>query len=569
MKVVTTEEMRQIERAADASGLSFAQMMENAGRAVAETITARGWADPSGPVLILCGPGNNGGDGLVAAWLLAEAGLPVRAYCVKRPADGDANRARAIAAGVSLVDEADDVGHGIVRTWLAEAALIVDALLGTGASLPLREPIRSVLALAREVVQERRAQPSAQPATIVPITGRLSAPPPASPALPRVVAVDCPSGLDCDTGALDPDALSADLTVTFAFPKVGHFNYPGAAALGELLVADIGVPAALAADVAVELATPDAMRALLPARPANAHKGTFGKALIIAGSITYIGAAYLAGAAAVRAGVGLVTMATPRSLQPVLASTLHETVWLGLPHEMGVIVADACRLLDEKLADHQALLIGPGLSQEKEAVEFVREFLLGGRAPQRGRSALGFLPRVAVEEAPAPASQRPPLPPAVIDADALNILAQTEEWSVHLPHGCILTPHPGEMGRLCQISAQEVNHDRLGLARRQAAAWGQVILLKGAYTVVASPDGHATILPFANPGLAKGGSGDVLAGILVALLAQGLTPTAAAVLGAYMHGLAGELARQELGEIGMTPSDLIRHLPGAWRALAG
>ncbi|HEY64164.1 MAG TPA: NAD(P)H-hydrate dehydratase [Caldilineae bacterium] len=569
MKVVTTEEMRRIEREADARGVTYAQMMENAGRSVAEVVQEQTTWYQAGPILVLCGPGNNGGDGLVAARHLAQWGHLVRAYCVKRKAEGDENRRRAVEVGVELLDEMDDPNHARLRAWLSEAGVIVDALLGTGVTAPLRDPIKSVLELAQEIVRDRRTQrggSSAEaasrpsPAFVVPSAPEMG--PASPPPQPEIVAVDCPSGLNCDTGELDPAALPADVTVTFAYPKVGHFLFPGAGALGKLLVADIQTPPELADDVQVDLATPEAMRALLPARPPNAHKGTFGRALIVAGSVNYTGAAYLAGAAATRVGAGLVAMAVPRSLHPILAAALHETIWLVLPQEMGVVTPDACQVLDEHLENYRALLIGPGLSQEKEAVTFVQEFLLGGRAAHRGRGHIGFLLQ---EEDEREVGKRPDLPPTVVDADALNALAKLDHWADSLPPHCVLTPHPGEMARLCRLSTKEINADRLGIARARAQEWGQVVLLKGAYTIVAAPDGRAVILPFANPGLATGGTGDVLAGAIVGLLAQGLAPFDAAVLGGYLHGLAGELTRQDLGEAGMIAGDLLSRLPEAIR----
>ncbi|MCD6290761.1 MAG: NAD(P)H-hydrate epimerase [Anaerolineae bacterium] len=572
MKVVTVEEMRRIERETDARGVSYAQMMENAGRSVAEVVRDEiAWSD-SDLVLVLCGPGNNGGDGLVAARNLAQWGHTVRAYCVKRKAEGDENRVRAIEAGVELLDEATDADHARLRAWLNEAGIVVDALLGTGVTAPVREPIKSVMELAREVVQERQSVDEADASGDGEWGPKLAFVIPASPDAsgvsfppgPVVVAVDCPSGLNCDTGAIDEAALVADITVTFAYPKVGHFLFPGARAVGRLLVADIGVPSELAEGVQVELATPESVAVLLPRRPDDAHKGTFGRALIVAGSANYTGAAYLAGAAATRVGAGLVTMAVPRMLHSILAAALHETVWLLLPQSMGVIAPDACRVLDERVGNHSALLIGPGLSQEKEAVQFVQDFLLGGRATRRGRGHLGFLPE---SEGEREVASRPNLPPAVIDADALNTLAKTDGWADRLPPGCVLTPHPGEMARLCGTTVQDVNARRLEIARERAAAWGQVILLKGAYTIVAAPDGRTVILPFANPGLATGGTGDVLAGTIVGLMAQGVSPFDAAVLGGYLHGLAGELARQDLGEAGMVAGDLLPRLPEALRRL--
>lgn len=564
MKIVTVEEMRAMERAADESGLTYEQMMENAGRSVADAILER-WPDPR-QVIVLCGPGNNGGDALVTARYLAQQGWPVRAYAVKRSAEGDVQRERAVSAGVSVADESADDGHETLIAWLREADLIIDGLLGTGARPPLRSPIQDVLALTREIVESRRAErgieASPRLAPVMAMPGPVKAAP-----RPAVVAVDCPSGMDCDTGELPDEALSADVTVTFACPKRGHFLFPGAGATGELLVADIGIPESLAESVAVELATPAAMRRLLPPRPRHAHKGTFGRALIVAGSLHFTGAAYLAGAAATRVGAGLVTMAVPRAIYPILAAALHETVWLALPQDMGVVVPDASEILDQRLAEHRALLIGPGLSQEPEAVKFVQTFLLGGRAARRGRGRIGFLAQA--EPAEEPSGERPSLPATVIDADGLNALAKTDDWWQYLPHRCVLTPHPGEMARLCGLSTREINADRIGVAVRFAKEWEQIVLLKGAYTVIASPEGRAWVLPFANPGLATGGTGDVLAGAIVGLLAQGLEPFDAAVLGGYLHGLAGELARRRLGEAGMVAGDLISCLPEAVQLLHG
>ncbi|MCC7355680.1 MAG: bifunctional ADP-dependent NAD(P)H-hydrate dehydratase/NAD(P)H-hydrate epimerase, partial [Anaerolineae bacterium] len=386
---------------------------------------------------------------------------------------------------------------------------------------------------------------------------------------PRVVAVDCPSGLNCDTGALDAVALAADLTVTFAHAKWGHFLFPGAGACGRLLVAEIGIPASLAEDVQVEVATPEMVRAWLPRRPADAHKGTFGRALIVAGSANYTGAAYLAGAAAYRAGAGLVTLGVARPLHPTLAAALHETTWLLLPHDMGVLAPDAAKMVREKAGDYRALLLGPGLGQETPTVEFVRQLLEPKTSTPTRAPRIGFQALRAAEPQPAEAKEPPHLPPLVLDADALNILAATEEWPRRVPAHSILTPHPGEMARLCNLKTEEIAADRLGLARAKAAEWNQVIVLKGAHTVCAAPDGRAVVQPFANPALATAGSGDVLAGAIVGLLAQGLEPFAAAVAGTYLHGLAGEWVRRALGDAGAVAGDLLPRLPEVLRALRG
>jgi hydroxyethylthiazole kinase-like uncharacterized protein yjeF len=302
------------------------------------------------------------------------------------------------------------------------------------------------------------------------------------------------------------------------------------------------------------------VRDLLPTRPLGAHKGTFGKALVVAGSVNYTGAAYLASAAATRVGTGLVTLALAESIHPILASKLSEVTFLLLPQDMGVLVPEAIKVLGERIQDYDALLLGPGLGHERETVQFIQQ-LLNVEPGKRGR--IGFLASDEVREG------KLSLPPPVIDADGLNALADTPNWweqikgpalsSVEGPS--ILTPHPGEMSRLTGLKIGEIEADRLRVAGQMAEKWNQIVILKGAYTVIADPEGRVVINPFANPGLATAGSGDVLAGAIVGFLAQGLAPLDAAVAGAYVHGLAGELVRKELGGAGMVAGDLLAVLP--------
>lgn len=552
MKIVTVEEMRRIEAAADAAGCSYAAMMEQAGRAVAEAIAAR--REMQGRrVLVLVGPGNNGGDGLVTARYLAESGAQVVCYLLKpRDPAADENLRLAQERGLAIVLAGEDSEWRKLRRIAREADVVVDALLGTGARLPLRGALAEILALVGRTLAARRATPRERLTTLTPA----SIPP--GREWPFVVAVDGPSGLDYDSGALDEAALPADLTVTFAYPKPGHFCFPGAGALGELLIADIGTDPALADDLSLEVVTPEMARKWLPPRPPDAHKGDFGKALIVAGSVNYTGAAYLSGAAATRTGAGLVTVALPAAIHAAVAARLAEATYLLLPHALGVIAAGAARLLAERVEGYDALLVGPGLGQERETADFVESLLGGG-----GQRRLGF---VGSEE-----SESPPLilPSLVVDADGLNILARMEDWPKRLPPGSILTPHPGEMARLMGCTLADVQAERVTVAQSQAAAWGQVVVLKGAHTVVAAPDGRVAIEPFANPGLATAGTGDVLAGAIVALRAQGLSAFEAAVTGAYLHGLAGELARAEVGAAGMVAGDVLALLPRAWQYVTG
>ena len=554
MKVVTTDEMRRIEKAADAGGLSFATMMENAGRAVAEACQREQRMGPGeGRILVLVGPGNNGGDGLVAARHLHDAGAQVKLYIGKRRLEGDDNYALTQERSIAATRAEDDPNLESLRRLLREADVIVDALLGTGVSKPIEGPLKDVLETTREEIEKRRKKEKGKE----PLVSPSSPSSPALPSSPLVVAVDVPSGLNCDNGAVDPVTIPADLTVTFGFPKVGQFLFPGAEYLGELLVADIDIPPSLADDVSIESASPRMVSDLLPKRPLGAHKGTFGKALLVAGSVNYTGAAYLASAAATRVGAGLVTLALAENLHPILASKLSEVTFLLLPHDTGALVPEAMKILSEKVPDYNALLLGPGLGRDDKTVEFVQRFLSG---QWRSRSSrVGFL--VAGEEEAE--GGREVLPQSVIDADGLNALADRPNWWKYLGGPNVLTPHPGEMARLVGCGVDEVEADRIGAAREMAERWKQVVTLKGAHTIVAAPDGQTVIIPFANPGLATAGSGDVLAGAIVGFLAQGLSPLAAAAAGAYVHGLAGDLVREEMGAAGMVAGDLLPMLPQA------
>ncbi|MFB0545931.1 MAG: NAD(P)H-hydrate dehydratase [Anaerolineae bacterium] len=566
LKVVTTQQMRDIEKAADAGGLSYATMMENAGRAVA-LATQRYIGDVDGKkIFVLVGPGNNGGDGLVAARYLHQEGAHAVLYIWKREPEGDENFRLAQEQKIPLVWAEEDAKLTKLRNLLRQADAIIDALLGTGVSRPIKGTLKEILEAVQKEVDKRGEARYRMPeaegfSTLQPVPDipQIETPAQASiPSLP-IIAVDVPSGLNCDTGNVDPTTMPADLTVTFGFPKVGQFLFPGAEYVGQLIVADIDIPPQLAAEVEIELATAESIKGLLPKRPLGAHKGTFGKALVVAGSVNYTGAAYLAGAAATRVGTGLVTMALARSLYPPLAAKLSESTFLLLPEDMGIIVPEAIELLDETWPDYQALLLGPGLGRERKTVEFVQRFL--SVEPLARRAPIGFL--AATEEV---TKRDRTLPPMVIDADGLNALADTPEWWSRLNCAVVLTPHPGEMARLAGLSVAEVKADRLGVAQRMAAQWGQVVVLKGAYTLIAA-EGRTVINPFANPGLATAGSGDVLAGAIVGFLAQGLGPWAAAVVGAYVHCLAGELVRAKMGARGMVAGDLLAALPAALRLI--
>jgi hydroxyethylthiazole kinase-like uncharacterized protein yjeF len=517
-KIVTVEQMRAIEQEADASGLTFDQMMENAGRAIAQEVLARFTDMTKLRVAILVGPGNNGGDGLVAGHYLLQAGAQVGAYLFGARGEEDENLARLRSKG-GLIAEADQDQRWRVLTNLVNSAdILVDALLGTGTSLPLRGEIQKGLRRVGASLRKLEARP-------------------------YVVAVDCPSGMDCDSGDAADETLAADLTVTLAAAKIGLLRFPGAEFVGELVIADIGIPPdqePLSA-VQLEIPTPEVLREWLPPRPRSSHKGTFGRVIVNAGSVNYPGAAVLAGRAAYRVGAGLVTMAVPASIQVLIVGTLPEATWLLLPHEMGVVAEDARGIIAEEFENTEALLVGPGFAREETTKAYL-EALFGGGMPGR-RHPIGFV----TGETPEEKGDSEPLPACIIDADGLNLLSELEEWAMRLPKWSILTPHPGEMARLTGEEVGEIQADRVGAATRFAAQWGQVVVLKGAFTVVASPEGRTAMIPFATAALARAGTGDVLAGAIAGLRAQGVNPFEAAVLGAYLHGRAGEIAAEYAG----------------------
>lgn len=546
IKVFTVAEMVAAEKAADAAGHSYARMMELAGSRVAEAILER--YEVSGrQILVLVGPGNNGGDGLVAGRYLAEAGASVAFYLFKpRDATADQNMASVEEMGLEVLLAEYDQRFRVLRHRLRITDIVVDALLGTGVSRPIDGPLASLMEQLAAGVSERRSQTIAEPDLLsiaAPPQADEEASPRAARTRPVVMAVDCPSGLNCDTGEVDPLTIAADHTVTFAGPKRGHFRFPGAAACGELIVANIGIDPALpaVAAVPVELATAQLARHFLPARPADGHKGTFGTVLIAAGSIRYWGAPALAARGAFRSGAGLVTLAVPQRLRPALAGQFPEAIYPAITDTDALGVSTA-NLLLASLENYQAMLVGPGLG---DAASFLTALLDGLRAPEGGH--------------------RPPL---VVDADGLNLLAAMPEWPRKLPSNSVLTPHPGEMARLAGRSLIAIrDEDRVELARERAADWGHVVVLKGAYTVIAAPDGRSTLLPFANPVLAVGGSGDVLAGIIAGLMAQGVEPYPAAVLGGYLHGAAGQMASEYWGRAGLLAGELADWVSHARRAL--
>lgn len=533
MKLVTTAQMRALEQAAVDAGATWQGLMEQAGWGVAQEAIRLLGPVQGRHVLVLVGPGNNGGDGLVVARHLHDAGAHVALYVWRRAESfDDANRTRCRERDIPEVESAGDSGQETLRILLARCDMVIDALLGMGGDRPVTGELAAIVAT---------------------INNR----PP-----PLILSIDLPTGVHSDNGHILGAAIRADLTVATGLAKRGLLQYPGRAYAGEVKAVDIGLTLAQLEVIMSEVITASRARGLLPARPYDAHKGTFGKVLVMAGSLSYPGAASLATAGAARVGAGLVTLATSRSglggpgrLPEVTLHLLPESEWGG----MGESAADELlKILDQ----YQALLVGPGIGHEDHSRLFL-ERLLGLDSP-RHRGKIGF--RIGVSADKPAVKQRPELPPTVLDADALTLLSKIDQWWEQLPSSrCVLTPHPGEMKRL--LGVEQLDADYAAIAEQSAKRWGQIVVLKGATTVVADPQGRSIVNDGANPALATAGTGDVLSGAITGLLAQGLAPFDAAALGVYLHSAAGRLVHDELGDAGTIASDLLPRLPLAIKAL--
>lgn len=487
-------------------------LMELAGRSAAEVALALFEENP-GPVSIFCGRGNNGGDGLVVARYLHLHGIPVSVYMIQAAGslreECAVNKAIAEKLGITVlyVDPAD---LSPLHAVLAESGVVVDALIGTGLDRPVEGAYRAVIDA---------------------INGSGKA----------VLAIDLPSGINSDTGQVMGSAVRAYATVTFGYLKAGLLCYPGADHAGIISVVDIGLPALDADLVALSdnarwwLTTANFVRASLPARPAESHKGTFGYLLTVAGSLGMTGASVLAAKSALRAGVGYSILATPRTLVSHLPP--QELVCRPLPETAALSISpDAIPVLVDELEKVDAVILGPGVSQNADTVRFVQEFL--GKIDK----------------------------PCLIDADGLNAIAQNRDcWPKEAAH-FVLTPHPKELSRLTGLSTGEVQSNRIAAAQKASAAFGCTVVLKGARSVIANGD-QVFINPTGNSGMATAGAGDVLSGVIGALLAQGVDPVSAAVCGTYIHGAAGDFAADELGEDGTVAGDLMTFVPPVFSKL--
>lgn len=511
MKIVTAEQMKQIDRSAiDQRNIPSLRLMEHAGKAVATAIVKDFPAAKQ--IAILVGKGNNGGDALVIARILHQKRKKVAVYLTAKPAEmspdakSNLNKYLRLRRAPKPIEIAKDTLHNLPQI-LANFHLIVDGLLGTGTKGKVAGVLADIIFLLND-------------------------------ARKPIVAIDIPSGLNADTGEPLGISIRAALTVTLGLPKPGLVTYPGAEYTGKLIIADIGLPQDLITDEKIKLnwVTSSEMKSILPIRKPDTHKNNFGHILVLAGSVGFTGAATLTSLAALRAGAGLVTLGIPKSLNDIMESKLTEVMKLPLPEtEQRSLALDAEPPILDFAKKATVLAIGPGLSLNEETKQLVREIVTQSTLPM------------------------------VIDADGITAISEDLSVLQQAKAPIILTPHPGEMARLLHSISKMIQSNRIELARKFAQDYNVILVLKGARTVVADPTGQVYINPTGNAGMASAGVGDVLTGLIAGFLGQRISPINSALLGVYLHGLAGDLAAEQLTQYSLIASDILAYLPQSFR----
>jgi len=530
MKLISVAAMRDLEQRANAAGFTFMAMMQTAGERIALYVDQKHRRGVQPYALGLIGGGNNGGDTLIALSLLQSRGWNTRAILARDRKPHDVLLQEYCRSGGAVVDAAkmNELQH--------LEGIVLDGIYGTGFRSPLPEPIQNLLSDVSE-------------------------------SLPGFawIAVDCPSGMDCESGEVSRGTVKAAETVCLEAVKRGMLTYSAFPYLGELITVDLGIARSLgrAGEPGDMVITDELVRMLLPKREAFSHKGSYGKALVIGGSANYPGAPVLAGRGAYAVGTGLVQVAVPASVYPTGVTSCPELTWVLLEDAGGCISEIAAETVILYWMGCDSAVLGPGLGRHDSTRRFVFNLLLRENLAQ-GEVA-GFHGVARRQKTKYRDSGRPPL---VIDADGLTLLGEDSAWFEKSNLTAVLTPHPGEMAHLTGLSVEEVQSDRMEVARRFALQWGQTVVLKGPLTVVAGTEGHIAVLPVATSSLAKAGTGDVLAGMIAGFLAQGLSTWEAALVGAWMHAQAGLATRKIVGcDESVLAGDVIRAIPEVYKLI--
>lgn len=505
-KIVSSSEMKNLERETFRNGVTSKLLMEKAGTSVSKRIAE---ILGHGTILTLIGPGKNGGDGLIAATHLKKLGFRSMAITTSE-LTGTKLCENAQKSGVDLYELGNYKKQILlIEKLLTESDLILDALYGIGLNKPITPPVSLLIESVNRIKNAHSSK--------------------------KIVALDIPSGLNPDTGIADKTTIKADITLSLGFTKLGLCSPDGVVFAGRNEIIDIGISTSETKSPISSIISKKLVSSKLPFRTLNSHKGTFGHSLIIGGSKNFTGAVSLAAIGAQRAGSGLTTIATPESIFPIVASHLKEAIYLPLTDNTETeFVSNAITSIQMNIKKYTSVLIGCGLGLSENSRELTKTILLKKNLPEI---------------------------PLVIDADALNILSENQNWHQKIPKNSILTPHPGEMARLSGKTIKEIELDRVNICKSYATKWNCIVILKGAFTVISSPNGNIWISLFANPNLATAGTGDILAGIITGLLAQKIEPLDAAISGVYLHGLSAEMANPENTSSGIIASDILPYIP--------
>jgi NAD(P)H-hydrate epimerase len=508
MRLVKASEIQEMDRITiQELGIPGAVLMENAARGAARVFLDHFAPSTNSHVVVLCGRGNNGGDGYVMARYLHQAGFRVTVILLSKlnNVSGDAliNLKVIKKMGLEILEVPDAKRWGTKRRVLRSCDYIIDGILGTGLNSPVKGFYSQVLKYVNALGKP-------------------------------IMAIDIPSGLNADTGQIMGLAIKAELTATFGFPKVGHLIFPGADLVGRLVRIDIGIPDSVATQVPMSsvMTDPSDLSHLFAIENQDIHKGNRGHLLVLSGSTGKTGAATLTALGGLRAGAGLVTLGVPKSLNPILESKLTEAMTEPLPETSdGSLSLKAEKRIRALMEGKTALALGPGLSTDPETASLVRRIVAGSRLPM------------------------------VIDADGLNALSQDQSSISNCSQSAILTPHPGEMARLTGTKTSAIQHDRIGTSIQFVKKYGCYLVLKGARTLIAQPDGKLYVNPTGNPALSSGGAGDVLTGLIGGFLARGWSMAEAAIAGVYLHGMAADYLAEDMGQVGVLAGELLDVLP--------